>query len=217
VVIIVDVMSFSSCVEIAVGRGATIFPYRWRDDSAKAFAESMNAELAASRGRPEQSPSPYSLSPKSLLGIPPHTRLVLPSPNGSVLSLATQGKPTLLGCLRNARAVARAALDFGPRVAVIPAGERWKEDGTLRPAIEDFVGAGAIIAHLRGSMSPEAAMALACFQVAAKNLEMTLKGCASGKELIAMGYEEDVNVIAELDVSPAVPLLSDGAFAAFSI
>lgn len=79
VIIIVDVLSFSTCIEIACSRGAIVFPYQWKDDSAKAFARSVGAELADSRG----SGSSYSLSPASLMSIDRGTRLVLPSPNGS--------------------------------------------------------------------------------------------------------------------------------------
>lgn len=34
VMIIVDVLSFSTCVDIATQRGAVIYPYRWKDESA---------------------------------------------------------------------------------------------------------------------------------------------------------------------------------------
>jgi 2-phosphosulfolactate phosphatase len=70
-VVIVDVLSFSTCVEIANSRGAIVFPYRWKDESAVAFAASVNAELAGGRrdGRA------YSLSPSSLIDIPAGTRL----------------------------------------------------------------------------------------------------------------------------------------------
>ncbi|MGL5074918.1 MAG: 2-phosphosulfolactate phosphatase, partial [Waterburya sp.] len=77
VIIIVDVLSFSTCIEIANSRGAIAYPYQWQDQSAKAFAQSVNAELADKRGS-----SSYSLSPASLISITPKTRLVLPSPNG---------------------------------------------------------------------------------------------------------------------------------------
>jgi 2-phosphosulfolactate phosphatase len=56
--------------------------------------------------RDEPSPGgrpPFSLSPVSLLEIPPGTRLVLPSPNGSAVaaSVAATGSVVLAGCLRN--------------------------------------------------------------------------------------------------------------------
>jgi 2-phosphosulfolactate phosphatase len=104
VVVIIDVLSFSTCIDIANSRGAIVFPYQWKDESAQTFAQSIGAELADKRGG-----SRYSLSPASLLSIGQGTRLVLPSPNGSSLSLATAATPTLTGCLRNCRAVALAA------------------------------------------------------------------------------------------------------------
>ena len=50
VVIIVDVLSFSTCVDIATDRDATVFPYLWKDDRAHEFAIAVDAELAAPRG-----------------------------------------------------------------------------------------------------------------------------------------------------------------------
>lgn len=218
-VILVDVMSFTSCVSIAVSRGAVVFPYRWRDETAQAYAHSVRAELARSRSVPGNSTSEYSLSPCSLMGIPRGTRLVLPSPNGSTLTLAAGTTPTFAGCLRNAEAVAHAAMECGKRVAVIPAGERWKDDQHLRPAYEDLIGAGAIIDHLNGALSPEAKAALACYRDAVSGspsrLEDLFRECGSGKELIEMGYASDIRLIAELNVDHAVPILKDGAYIEF--
>lgn len=61
------------------------------------------------------------------------TRIVLPSPNGSRLSLATGNIPPISGCLRNARAVAQeAAVVAGEgTIAVIAAGERWKDQSLV--------------------------------------------------------------------------------------
>ena len=206
-VIIVDVMSFSTCVTVAATRGATVFPYRWKDDSRVAFAQSVGAELAGSRGK-----SRFSLSPASLLQIPPGTRLVLPSPNGSTLTLSTGHTPTFAGCFRNSKAVALAAMRCGEKIAVIPAGERWKEDHTLRPAFEDLVGAGAVIQHLTGSLSPEARLALDAFRGAVSDLVGRLKECLSGKELIGMGFEDDIPIIAQVDVDDSAPILKEGAY-----
>ena len=175
VVIIIDILSFSTCIDIATSRGARVFPYQWKDDSAREFAKSIDAELAEKRGG-----NGYFLSPASLTQISRDTQLVLPSPNGSSLSLATGKTPTLAGCLRNCRAVALAAMGYGSKIAVIPAGERW-EDGSLRPAFEDLIGAGAVIAHLTGSPSPEAQAAASVFHGAKPNLQTFLKQCGSGK------------------------------------
>lgn len=215
VVVIVDVLSFSTCVDVAVGRGATVFPYRWRDEGASEYAQSNDALLAAHRGQttPEQ---PYSLSPQSLQMLPAGTRLVLPSPNGSALSFlaANSGATVIAGCLRNATAVGAMARTLGNVVTVIAAGERWDAaDEPLRPAVEDMIGAGAILAALRPtSPSPEAIAAIAAFAAVVGDPLVFLAACSSGRELSEKGYQEDVIIAAARDASAAVPILRDGAF-----
>lgn len=208
VIIIVDVLSFSTCVDIATSRGASVYPYRWQDETVLAFAANLGAEVAQSK----RNQAGYSLSPQSLVQIPAGTRLVLPSPNGANLTLATGATPTLAGCLRNAQTVAQAAQQYGPRVAVIPAGERWKTDSSLRPSFEDLVGAGAILSHLHHDRSPEARLAVAAYDNAQPHLETLLRQCSSGKELIERGFETDVELASELDVSTCVPVLVNGAY-----
>lgn len=153
------------------------------------------------------------MSPPSLKAIPPQARLVLPSPNGSRISFALKGGPVLAGCLRNARSVARAAsqLAQGGTIAVIPAGEHWP-DGGLRPAIEDLLGAGAILAELDADLTPEATVARAAFLGTAGKLRETIAGSISGRELSDMGFACDVECALELNVSDCVPILRDGAY-----
>lgn len=207
VIIIVDVLCFSTCVEIAVSRGAIVFPYRWQDKSAEKFAESHQAILAESRGHHFKP----SLSPNSLLNLPTGSRLVLPSPNGAELSLLSGNVPLIAGSLRNAAAVAKIAMQIGKRISVVPAGERW-EDKSLRPSFEDLVGAGAIISMLKGTRSPEATAAANAFLPFAHNLSEFLLNCSSGKELKQLGFENDVQLAAELNISDQVPILIDGAY-----
>jgi 2-phosphosulfolactate phosphatase len=206
-VVIVDVLSFSTAVDIALSNGASVLPYRWKDDSAKRFAAEKGAVLVDGRS----AGGAYKLSPASLRSIPPQTRLVLPSPNGSTLSLATAGVPTFTACLRNAPAIARRAAACGPRIALIPAGERWSDD-SLRPCLEDLIGAGSVLAELPGTLSPEAEMAVAAFARFRRNLGETLFRCGSGKELGQRGFGLDVEIAAEYGVSPVEPTLTNGRF-----
>jgi len=207
VVIIVDVLSFSTAVSIAIGRGATIFPCEWNDERAAALAKAEGAELASKRGKGR-----FSLAPASLRRVPSDLRLVLPSPNGSTLAFHARdlgANAILAGCFRNAAAVARWA--SGQPVAVIAAGERWP-DGSLRFAIEDWLGAGAIISRLEGSRSAEAEAAAIAFEQMRKDLRKILADCPSGRELIAQGYPDDIDLASEIDVDGAVPLLDGNAF-----
>ena len=128
------------------------------------------------------------------------------------LTLAAQPTPVLAGCLRNAGAVAAVARQYGRKIAVIPAGERWKDDGSLRPSFEDLIGAGAIISHLDGRRSPEALMALAAFRAVESELDHALRQCSSGKELIEWGFATDVLLAAQLNVSACAPVLVNDAY-----
>jgi len=208
VIIVVDILSFSTCVDIATGNGAVIFPYRWKDESAIEYANTLNAELADFNRKYTDG---YSLSPTSLLNIKPNTKLVLPSPNGSTLTLSTKQTPTLCGCLRNAKAVATFAKRFGRKISIIPAGEQWN-DNSLRVSFEDMIGAGAIISYLEGSLSPESKTALTVFKDLRSTILEEIKKCSSGKELIERGFEKDLLLACDLNISYNVPVLTNNAY-----
>jgi 2-phosphosulfolactate phosphatase len=204
----VDVLSFTTTVDIATAAGAVIFPFGFGDDRATAFANEQNAVLAGSREE-----DGFSLSPSSLTRIEPGTRLVLPSPNGAALSLlaGSLGHTVVAGCIRNAAAVAEGLTTAGT-IAVIAAGERW-EDGSLRPAVEDFLGAGTVIAATAAkSWSPEAHVAAASFLAVQPHLAVTLREAMSGRELIEHGFAADVELAAELNVSTTFPRMNHGFF-----
>jgi 2-phosphosulfolactate phosphatase len=214
VLVIVDVLSFSTAVDIAVGRGAEIIPFPLGDQEAAAqAAASAGAVLASHRRAGEQ----LSLSPASLQAIVPGTRLLLPSPNGSRLSLEGGSAAVFAGCLRNCTAVARAALAMAreANIAVVPAGERWRSDDSLRPAIEDLIGAGAILDALDLPLSAEARIARDAFRAAQAALADTIRDCLSGCELIEKGFPQDVELACQHDVSSAAPVLRDGAYRAY--
>lgn len=209
---IVDVLSFSTSVDVAVGRGAIVLPYRWNDESAADYARDHNAELA---GRRNQKGATFTLAPSSLMTAPSGLRLVLPSPNGSSVSFAamSSGAMVVAGCLRNASAVAAWAARMARRILVVPAGERWP-DGALRPAVEDLIGAGAIIRALPGRKSPEAQAAIAAFEQCGGDLRDRLFSCSSGRELAERGFGADVEIAAPSDASAVVPLLRGDAVVA---
>lgn len=210
VTIVVDVFSFTTCVDVAVSRGVAVLPYPWDDPSAAEFARMHGAELAGRRRQAR-----YSLAPESYLEAPAGLRCVLPSPNGAQITLAAAATTTVVfaGCLRNARAVAKAARLAGNSFNVIPSGERWR-DGSLRPALEDLLGAGAILRWLPDSRSPEADSAVAIFERYRENLVSTLQQCGSGRELEERGHDRDKFIAGELDVSSCAPRFDGVAFVA---
>ena len=220
---IIDVLSFTTSVTVAVEAGTLVFPYAWRDETAAGFAGQHQARLAAGR-RTASAESPWSLSPAALRRAPFTARLVLPSPNGSAISAAAadSGATVLAACLRNINAVGRwlAEHDFGtPRqpVTVIAAGERWP-GGELRPALEDLLAAGAVIAAMNehdSVLSPEAGAARACFEGTA-DLASAVTNSASGRELTEGGFADDVAIAIEINSCRVVPVLADHAFTAAS-
>jgi len=208
VCVVVDVLRFTTAVEAAVGRGVIVYPYRWRDATAGAFAASVDARLADA----PDSTGP-SLSPVSLRQLEAGSALVLPSPNGSTCArlAADAGATVVAGCLRNAAAVGAWAARVDGPVTVIACGEKWP-DGSLRPSLEDLLGAGAVLAAISGVASPEARAATAVFHDAAGRLPQALSDCASGRELDSKGWRVDVEYAAQLNVSSTVPVLRRGAF-----
>ncbi|MDX8033015.1 2-phosphosulfolactate phosphatase [Lentzea sp. BCCO 10_0856] len=193
VLIVVDVLSFTTSVDLVVGNGGQVRPSRWRPSSGK------------------------TLRPASLVDA---TGLVeLPSPNGSNLCFlaAETGAHVLAACLRNASAVAKRAAELGGTIGVIPGGERWgldilhsgpREFGPLRPCVEDYLGAGAVLAALEGKASPEAELAATAFRNT--DVATAVRDCGSGRELIENGHPVDVDLAVQVNVSSAVPVLVDG-------
>ena len=221
--VVVDVLSFTTTLTVALDRGLEVLPYPWAAAEAPAYAEQRGAVLARGR-RQGLATGEVSLSPASYDGVSGPGRVVLPSPNGSAISfaLADAGVTVVGACLRNAAAVGRWLAGATGRISVVAAGERWP-DGSLRPAVEDLWGAGAVLAGLSSSglssagpglidASPEARAAVAAYVEVRDDVGRALPACASGRELVAGGFARDVAIAAEVDVSSVVPVLRGDGF-----
>ena len=201
VLVIVDVLSFSTTVDMIVGQGGRIALRPGGEDGTSGLRR-----------------------PSAVKEINKDEEIVMTSPNGGRLaeraSLQTQ---VLVGCLRNAAAIADKAIDIADRgpVGVIAAGEQWgvnmythNPEGKLRVALEDYIGAGAIVSELLGlgyePASPEAALAATSFRAAEPYLADLLGACGSGLELGDKGLTEDVALAGQVNVSKATPTLVRG-------
>ncbi len=175
-VVVVDVLRFTTAVEAAVAAGVVVYPYRWQDDSAREFSRSVGGTLAD--GSDASGPS---LSPLRLHMLPAGSIVVLPSPNGSTCATVADeaGAIVFAACLRNAAAVADQLCGLDRPIAVIACGERW-QNGSLRPCLEDLLGAGAVLARLEGTRSPEAEIAVGAWRAAQeRGVAGVLWECAS--------------------------------------
>lgn len=237
VVVLVDVLSFSTTVEVAVGQGVEVFPWGTADAAAETFAREHGAEIAGPRGASADvvtlSPGSVTADTVAALGRTGGSGpcLVLPSPNGGAIARALAERDTavlagttvLAGGLRNRTAIAEWVLAeqerMGSRasVAVIAAGE-LRPDGTLRPAVEDLLAAGAIVDALTtvgiDHCSPEAAASAAAFDGLRRGIGHLLSASASAEELRARGFADDTDVARQVDVSRTVPVLREFSFRA---
>ncbi len=233
VVVVVDVLSFTTAVVAAAERGVPVAPWPAGDAAgAAALAERLGGAVAGRRGEPGP-----SLSPTSFTGDEAVDELdgpvVLPSPNGSAIAASLDGRDVvvLAGALRNRTAVAERILalqeERGERtiVAIVAAGERTSPapggagvDEAIRFAIEDQLAAGAIVDALIGlgidHTSPEAAVACAAFEGLRHAATHLIGASGSAMELVEQGFRADVRFATERDVTRVVPELRDGVFLA---
>ncbi|MCK2035839.1 2-phosphosulfolactate phosphatase [Microbacterium sp. SSW1-49] len=138
------------------------------------------------------------------------------------VTAAAGGATVLVGGLRNASAVARSVQALQEQrqartsVAVIAAGER---DGSndLRFAVEDHLGAGAIIAALTDlgidHTAPDAAVAAEGFRALRRALGHLVSASGSARD----GADaETVAAASRLDAVSTVPVLRDRVFVCFA-
>ena len=234
VVVVVDVLSFTTAVVAAVERGVPVAPWPAGDAAgAAALAERLGGVVAGRRG--EAGPT---LSPTSFTGAEAVDELdgpvVIPSPNGGAIAarLAERDVVVLAGALRNRTAVAERVLalqeERGERtiVAIVAAGERETPAGggagggeAIRFAIEDQLAAGAIVDALVGlgidHTSPEAAAAGEAFRGLRGAVRHLLTASGSGQELLDLGSRDEVLNAAAVDATGLVPVLREGAFVAY--
>lgn len=193
VVVVVDVLSFGTRVDLALAAGTSVRPVRWNDP--------MPAS-APDGAEPLRSPNGATLT------------LEAATTGAHVLTACLRNA--------DAVAKLAAELASGGPIGVLAAGEQWGVQvgaaagsaGPLRPCLEDQLGAGAVVAGLQsyGDISPEAVVAAQAFAVA--DVPAAVYGSASGRELGAHGDAELLERAVEVGVSACVPGLgSDGVLA----
>lgn len=219
IIIIVDVLSFSSTVISALRNGAIIYPYPPNLDG-KSFAEQVDAEYILGRAEAARIGKP-TLSPVSFKEEHLNKKYVLSSLNGAFCTwIASEVPALLIGSLLNASSVSAVAnrlrLQSQANITVVPCGERWDDvrenENSLRPSIEDYLGAGAILSYLDGEKSPEAEVCMGAFQNAKGKINELIWECGSGRELRQKGFAEDVKHCSRLNVYQTVPLLNNDHF-----
>lgn len=226
-VVVIDVLSFSTTLSIAVERGAAVAALSAEQietlGGRDAVAESIDAHVVA-KDRSDVD-AKFTLSPASLSKVEKGDRLVLTSLNGARMVAAAEAAPEIVsGSLRSATATA-ALLDElistgRRRITLIAATEQWSSVAPGKPgdrtATEDWLGAGIIAANLAShgrSLSVEAEIAAEMALRSESTMAETLARTVSGRELIRRGFADDVELAALIDASPvAASLHPDGFF-----
>lgn len=219
IIIIVDVLSFSSTVISALKYGAVIYPYPPNLDGEN-YAAKLGAEYIIGRAEAAKMGKP-TLSPVSFNREHTQKKYVLTSLNGAYCTWIASKVPALLiGSFLNASSVASVAnklrLQTNANITIIPCGEQWNDvmenDDTLRPSMEDYLGAGAILSCLDGKKSPEAEVCIGAFLNGKLKLNELIWECGSGRELRQRGYGDDVKHCSRLNIFDIVPILDVDKF-----
>lgn len=206
-IVIVDVLSFCTTVDVAISKGCSVIPTKIENKGQLlSLAKQQQAILAKKRNEPG-----ITLSPSSLESIDSKQIILLPSPNGSTLmDLASHfHKPVFAGCFRNAKVLSNCLnlKKFFP-ILFVAAGERYPNK-MLRPAIEDYWGVGSILAAVDGNKTIEAECAIQSFRAISNDIKSNLIACESAQELIVHGYTKDVELAGEYNSSDSISELSE--------
>jgi len=222
VCIVVDVLRASSTIVTMLERGAQEVLLAPTVEEARGLHQELPRYLLCGEegGLPpsgfDYGNSPSEFSALDLRG----QRAILCTSNGTKAILAAAGAPlVLVGCLLNATAVAsaacREAAARGLGIAVVCAGE----EGGSTFAAEDALGAGAIVDAIVDSSrrSPtasettdEARAALEYYRAQRGREETALRETAHGRDLLALGFGQDLAFCAQRDSLAAVPCLQRG-------
>ena len=138
-------------------------------------------------------------------------KLSIASPVGLPLQLNLHKKTVLAGCLRNARAVAKAAMQLGNTVLVIPVGDKLSDED-FKTCSEDFIAAGAIVSYLKGDRTAESNAALDIYNSSKGNIEEMVKLSSSARQMMMNGSLPEVELACQFNKSKNVPLLEEGAW-----
>jgi 2-phosphosulfolactate phosphatase len=219
IVVIADILRFSSAVTTAVANGFTVYPVA---DQKEIVPLSRRIRgLAAGRSGEAR----FSLSPFGYLDAEDlrNKKVVLWSPNGAACaSLVKKRHRAYIGCLLNARALGGLLTAIARKsrrgVTLIAAGEQqalvtgerilYDVKSSRRVfAVEDYLGCGAILSNLRLPKTPEAEVCETAFRASRRRLRKLLMDSFSGLFLRERGLTRDVAWAAQLDKYGIVPVI----------
>jgi 2-phosphosulfolactate phosphatase len=219
-IVIIDVLRSCTSIAVALSNGASkIIPVETVEEAAR-LASTLGTKarlLCGERdGRKvsgfDLGNSPRDYSRERVEG----ATLIFASTNASPLMAGLlEGREQMLLAYVNVGAVAEAVRRRGEDLAIVCAGKN------KRFALEDAACAGALIRRLERAgealqVNDAAEMAREYDRAHGRDPEAILRRSEHGRDLIEMGFEEDLPVCAEIDSVPVVPYLREGRITALS-
>jgi 2-phosphosulfolactate phosphatase len=202
VAIMVDVLRASTTITVALEKIPYIVPTR-EIEEAMAMATKHDAFIAGERRGATIEGFDTGNSPLEIKKLNGKT-LIITTSNGTRILEGFHGQ-ALIGSFINAQAVAQKATEIASdHIEVVMAGVRG------RFAIEDFLGAGEIISHLKEYELDEMAQAAVLAIQNPEKVDKHVQNSRSARNLRKLGFGEDVDFCIQRDISQIVPRFQDG-------
>ncbi len=231
VAIVVDVIRASTSLVTLVERGAGPIYIAQSVEAGRRAAAGWRAPAGAPAAGPDRRPLligeeyglppegfDYGNSPAILAGAPVAGReVIFATTNGApALHAAAGAGIVLVGCLRNAAAVAAAAwaaAGEGATIIIVCAGRSGGSTGWF--GLDDLYAAGVIVERIKrlGSVSLLDGAEAAALVASAEPVPLQLFcRTAAGRHVTGLGLEADVVYSADVDRSRAVPKVGEELF-----
>ncbi len=202
VAIMVDVLRASTTINTALEKIPNIIP-TLEIEEALALAPKHQAFLAGERRGATIEGFDAGNSPLEIQNLHGET-LIITTSNGTRILKGITGR-ALVGSFINAQTVARKAKEIATdHIEVVMAGVR----GNF--AIEDFLGAGEIISHLQDQELDEMAQASCLAIENPEKVDKAVRNSRSARNLMKLGFGEDIDFCIQRDKSKLVPEFKDG-------
>lgn len=207
--VVIDTLRATTVITTLIAGGAAaVYPCRTPDEARALAAELPGARLCGERGGLPVEGFEFGNSAAEFAALDVRGWTVVQSTsNGTrALALTREAASTLVACLRNREAAARAAFATGADIAVVCSGEH---DG-LRPSVEDAFTAGALVERLLAlapglATGAGARLARRVWQSYGGSGRAAFADSPHAASLRGLGFDADLAFAADEDVVDVAP------------
>lgn len=202
VTVMVDVLRASTTITVALDNFNQVIAVKDKKNAIE-LAEKYHAVLAGERRGAKIEGFDTGNSPVEIKNFNGES-LVITTSNGTRILEGMNAK-ALIGSFVNAKAVAKAAYKIADdHIEIVMAGVNG------RFAIEDFLGAGAIISNLTNYELDEMALSAYMASRDEKMVNEAVMNSRSATGLKKLGYNKDISFSIKKDIYNVVPIYKEG-------